>query len=64
MLDDMLALANSVYVLVLSGMYERESTANHGTARHITAQHGTARHIAAQHGTARQGTTPHGTARR
>ena len=56
MLDDMLALANcSVCLIALSsGMYERESTAKHGTARHN----------AAQHGTARQSMTPHGTARR
>ena len=53
MLEDMLTLANSVCLLVLSsGMYERQSTAKYATARHSTAQHGTAR----------QGTTPHGTA--
>ena len=34
----MRALANSVCLLALSsGMYERESTANYGTARHRTA---------------------------
>ena len=53
MLEDMLALANSVNLLELSsGVYERESTAKHGTAWHS----------AAHHGTARQGTTLHGTA--
>ena len=44
-LDNMLALANSVCLLaLLFGMYERESTAKHGTAWHSTARHGTARH--------------------
>ena len=53
MLEDMLALGNSVCLLSLSsGMYERESTAKHGTARHSTAQYGTVW----------QGTTPHYTA--
>ena len=34
----MLALANSVCLLALSsGMYERENSAKHGTARHRTA---------------------------
>ena len=40
----MLALANSVCLLVLSsGMYEGGSTATHGIARHNRAPHGTAR---------------------
>ena len=40
----MLALANSVCLRAWSsGMYERESTAKHGTARHSRTQHGTAR---------------------
>ena len=69
----MLAMANSVCLLALSsGIYERESTAKHGTAHHGTAwhssaHHGTARHRTAQYGTARHhthGTTPHGIARR
>ena len=69
----MLALANSVCLLALSsGIYERESTAKHGTAHHGTAwhssaHHGTARHRTARYGTARHhthGTTPHGIARR
>ena len=39
----MLALANSVCLLALSGMYERESTAKHGTARpDTTPRHRTA----------------------
>ena len=49
----MLALANSVCRLLIvlsSGMYKRESTAKHGTARHSRAQHGTARR--ARHRTA------------
>ena len=56
MLEDMLALANSASLLLItlsSGMYEKQRTAKHGTARHSTAQHRTAR----------QGTTPHGTTR-
>ena len=39
MLEDMLALANSVCLLALSsGMYEREIAARHGTARRCSAQ--------------------------
>ena len=45
MLEDVLALANSACLLALSsGMYERASTAKHGTARLSTAPHGRARH--------------------
>ena len=47
----MLALANSVCMLALpSGMYERGSSAKHGTARYSTAQH--AGHDIARHRTA------------
>ena len=57
MLEDMLALANSVSLLALSsGMFERESAAQHGTARHSTAQHGTVPHRTAGHDTARHHT--------
>ena len=39
MLEDMLALANSVCLLAWSsGMYEREIAARHGTARRCSAQ--------------------------
>ena len=49
MFDDMLALANFVCLLALSpGMYERESTAKHGTTRHGRARQGTALHCAAE----------------
>ena len=47
-LENMLALANSVCLLALSsGMYERERVENkaqHGTASHCTAGHGIAGH--------------------
>ena len=60
MLEDLLALANSVCLIALSsGIYQRESTAEHSTERHITAQHRTARQ-----GTTPQGTAPHGAALR
>ena len=50
MLEDMLALANSICLLLIalwSGVYARESTAKHCTARHRTAPHATARCCAA-----------------
>ena len=61
MLEKMLALAISVCLLALSsGMYEREITAKHGTARHSVAQHGIARQGAAPHGTGRRCIAPLG----
>ena len=55
--EDMLALVTSVCLLALpSAMYERDSTANHGTARHSMAQHRTAPQHAAGHDTARHRT--------
>lgn len=43
-------------------MYDRESTAWHGTAGYGTARHSAARHATAPHGRARPNTAPHGTA--
>ena len=57
MLEDMLALANSVRLLALSsGTYERECTAKHGTTGHSKAQQGTAQHRTAKHNTAQHRT--------
>ena len=56
MLEDTLALANSVFLLaLLSSVYGRESTAKHGTERHSNA-HSTAPHGRAGHDTARHRT--------
>ena len=56
MLEDMLALANSVacyQVALSSGMYDTERTAEqHGTARHSSAPHDRARHRTALNGVA------------
>ena len=58
-LEDMLSLAKSVCLLELSsGIFERESTAKHGTARHRTAPHGRGRYRMAGHDTAQRNAAP------